>query len=266
MPIRCTQGLSAVLRRSGPAGVPLTRAATRLAFPSPWSTTTCRKPQTVTLTIDRKARLADACPAVATLASWTSAASESVARRLRITVKVNQVGHAQAARDRPGRTGQRRHRARDRRRCPIASASRQRSERQPGSARDDGHACRCPATAIEGSVKAFVKLYPSSFSQVVEGLDNIFRMPSGCFEQTSSTTYPNVLALDYLRRNKKSAPKVEAKARQYIHLGYQRLVGFDVPGGGFDWFGNPPANRHADRLWVDGVRGHGARSTMWTPT
>jgi uncharacterized protein YfaS (alpha-2-macroglobulin family) len=100
-----------------------------------------------------------------------------------------------------------------------------------------------PATAIEGSVKAFVKLYPSSFSQVVEGLDNIFQMPSGCFEQTSSTTYPNVLALDYLRRNKQSAPQVEAKARQYIHLGYQRLVGFEVPGGGFDWFGRPPANR-----------------------
>jgi anti-sigma factor RsiW len=100
-----------------------------------------------------------------------------------------------------------------------------------------------PETAIEGSVGAFVKLYPSSFSQVVEGLDNIFQMPSGCFEQTSSTTYPNVLALSYLRRNNQKSPRVEAKARQYIHLGYQRLVGFEVPGGGFDWFGNPPANR-----------------------
>src|SRR5262249_48098724 len=48
-----------------------------------------------------------------------------------------------------------------------------------------------PEDAIEGSPKAFLKLYPSSFSQLVEGLDNIFQMPSGCFEQTSSTTYPN---------------------------------------------------------------------------
>lgn len=100
-----------------------------------------------------------------------------------------------------------------------------------------------PPTAIEGSVQAFVKIYPSSFSQLVEGLDNIFQMPSGCFEQTSSTTYPNVLALDYLRRTKQSVPAVEAKARQFIHLGYQRLVGFEVSGGGFDWFGRPPANR-----------------------
>lgn len=105
-----------------------------------------------------------------------------------------------------------------------------------------------PAEAVPGSVKTIVKLYPSSFSQLVEGLDNIFKMPYGCFEQTSSTTYPNVLALDYLRRTKKSVPEVEAKARQYIHLGYQRLLSFEIkqnnePTGGFDWFGNPPANR-----------------------
>jgi hypothetical protein len=100
-----------------------------------------------------------------------------------------------------------------------------------------------PDQAIEGSAKVFVKLYPSGFSQLVEGLDGIFRQPYGCFEQTSSTTYPNVLALDYLRRTHKSVPEVEAKARQYIHLGYQRLLGFEVPGGGFDWFGRPPAKR-----------------------
>jgi type II secretory pathway pseudopilin PulG len=100
-----------------------------------------------------------------------------------------------------------------------------------------------PKDAIEGSGKAIVKIYPSSFSQLVEGLDGIFQRPYGCFEQTSSTTYPNVLALDYIQRTNKNMPQVEAKARQYIHLGYQRLLGFEVAGGGFDWFGRPPANR-----------------------
>jgi uncharacterized protein YfaS (alpha-2-macroglobulin family) len=37
-------------------------------------------------------------------------------------------------------------------------------------------------------------------------------------------------------------PQVEIAARQYIHLGYQRLLTFEVAGGGFDWFGNPPAD------------------------
>jgi len=100
-----------------------------------------------------------------------------------------------------------------------------------------------PDDAIEGSVKTIVKIYPSSFSQLVEGLDAIFQRPYGCFEQASSTTYPNVLALSYLRRTGKSVPSVEATARQYIHLGYQRLLSFEVAGGGFDWYGRPPANR-----------------------
>nr|WP_315851747.1 alpha-2-macroglobulin family protein [Blastopirellula retiformator] len=100
-----------------------------------------------------------------------------------------------------------------------------------------------PDDAVEGSVTAIVRFYPSTFSHVVEGLDGIFQRPYGCFEQTSSTTYPNVLALAYLKRTGNSAPEVEAQARQYIHLGYQRLLTFEVAGGGFDWFGRPPANR-----------------------
>jgi uncharacterized protein YfaS (alpha-2-macroglobulin family) len=113
-----------------------------------------------------------------------------------------------------------------------------------GSLNDSAEiALNVPADAIEGSLRATLKFYPTTFSQVVEGLDAIFQMPYGCFEQTSSTTYPNVLALDYLKRTGRSVPAIEAKARQFIHLGYQRLLGFEISGGGFDWFGHPPANR-----------------------
>ena len=99
-----------------------------------------------------------------------------------------------------------------------------------------------PKGAIAGANDLFVKIYPGAFSQVVEGLDGIFRMPHGCFEQTSSTTYPNVLVLDYLIRNKMAKPEVELKARNFINLGYQRLLSFEVQGGGFEWFGKAPAH------------------------
>ena len=68
-------------------------------------------------------------------------------------------------------------------------------------------------------------------------------MPGGCFEQTSSGTYPNVLALDYMKRTKKLTPEVHGKAEGYIANGYQRLLTFEVPGGGFSWFGQAPANK-----------------------
>jgi len=102
---------------------------------------------------------------------------------------------------------------------------------------------RFPQSAIPDAGKLFVRLYPGPLSQVIEGMDSILRMPFGCFEQTSSSTYPNVLALDYMKRTKKLTPEVHAKAEGFIATGYQRLLTFEVPGGGFSWFGNAPANK-----------------------
>jgi uncharacterized protein YfaS (alpha-2-macroglobulin family) len=100
-----------------------------------------------------------------------------------------------------------------------------------------------PSEAIPDASKIFVKFYPGALSQMVEGLDSILQMPGGCFEQTSSSTYPNVLVLDYLKASKKLTPEIQAKAEGYISLGYQRLVTFEVKGGGFSWFGEAPANK-----------------------
>jgi hypothetical protein len=100
-----------------------------------------------------------------------------------------------------------------------------------------------PATSIPDATSILVRVYPGPLSQVVEGMDSILSMPNGCFEQTSSSTYPNVLALDYMKRTKKLTPEVHAKAEGYILNGYQRLLTFEVPGGGFSWFGQAPANK-----------------------
>jgi uncharacterized protein YfaS (alpha-2-macroglobulin family) len=105
------------------------------------------------------------------------------------------------------------------------------------------HDVAFPPNAVPEAGKIFVRLYPGPLSQVVEGMDAILRMPFGCFEQTSSATYPNVLALDYMKRTKKLTPEIRAKAEGFIATGYQRLLTYEVPGGGFSWFGNPPANK-----------------------
>jgi hypothetical protein len=100
-----------------------------------------------------------------------------------------------------------------------------------------------PAEAIPGTAQILVKVYPGILSQVVEGLDALLRMPFGCFEQTSSTTYPNVLVMDYLKSTNQASPEVQMTAEQYINLGYQRLTTFEVAGGGFSLFGQAPADR-----------------------
>lgn len=100
-----------------------------------------------------------------------------------------------------------------------------------------------PEIAIADASKILVKFYPGPLSQVVEGLDSMLRMPGGCFEQTSATTYPNVLVLDYMKTTKKITPEIQVKAEGFISTGYQRLVTYEVKGGGFSWFGQAPANK-----------------------
>jgi len=100
-----------------------------------------------------------------------------------------------------------------------------------------------PANAIPGANSLVLKLYPGIYSQVVEGLDKMLGMPFGCFEQTSSVTYPNILILNYLRQTGQIKPETEMKAEEYISIGYQRLLSFEVKGGGFSWFGDAPANK-----------------------
>lgn len=104
------------------------------------------------------------------------------------------------------------------------------------------HSFVIPTEAIPNSQSLILKVYPTTFSVLLEGLDSIFQKPYGCFEQTSSTTYPNVMALQYMKETGQITPEVEVKARKFINAGYQRLLTFEVDGGGFDWFGHPPAN------------------------
>ncbi|MCL2840024.1 MAG: MG2 domain-containing protein [Defluviitaleaceae bacterium] len=96
---------------------------------------------------------------------------------------------------------------------------------------------------IPDTRNVFITFYPSVMAQVIEGMENIFRMPFGCFEQTSSILYPNILALQYMQENGIDNPELTERALRYISSGYQRLLTFEVTrgSGGFSLFGNAPA-------------------------
>lgn len=97
--------------------------------------------------------------------------------------------------------------------------------------------------AIENTKKVKLKLYTSSMVQIIENMDSILRMPNGCFEQTSSSLYPDILVLKYLRNNELSNPELEQKALDYISKGYQKLLTYEVDGtkGGYSLYGSSPA-------------------------
>jgi alpha-2-macroglobulin-like protein len=94
-----------------------------------------------------------------------------------------------------------------------------------------------PAAAIAGSQRLHLDLFPAYLSQVVQGMDSLLRVPNGCFEQTTSTAWPNVLVTAYLAETKQLKPDVQLKAESLMSAGYQRLLTFEHRGGGFSWFG-----------------------------
>lgn len=95
---------------------------------------------------------------------------------------------------------------------------------------------------IKNSVKARLVAHPNALKEVMSGLEGLMRHPSGCFEQTSSSNYPNILALNYMREAKVSNEAIETKCKDYMDIAYKRLTGYECPKGGFDWWGRDPGH------------------------
>ena len=57
---------------------------------------------------------------------------------------------------------------------------------------------KIPTSIEAGSANYSVKLFSSNFASLLEAVQALIQDPSGCFEQTSSTTYPMVMALQFL--------------------------------------------------------------------
>ncbi|MGB1216603.1 MAG: alpha-2-macroglobulin family protein, partial [Saprospiraceae bacterium] len=95
---------------------------------------------------------------------------------------------------------------------------------------------------LENSLEGELNIYPNIMDELVSGTESIFREPYGCFEQTSSSNYPNIMALQYMQEQGEMDPALQKRALGLLKKGYNRLVGFECSNGGFEWFGNDPAH------------------------
>jgi hypothetical protein len=100
-----------------------------------------------------------------------------------------------------------------------------------------------PKDMVPGSLKVRLEMYPTSLADLVNGLDGLLREPSGCFEQTSTSNYPNTLILDYMNTMNQTSPQTAARAKGLLAKGSGRLTGFECPNSqrhikeGYEWFG-----------------------------
>lgn len=96
--------------------------------------------------------------------------------------------------------------------------------------------------ARPGSVQASVTVYTSMLSTTMSGLAGMLREPSGCFEQTSSTNYPNVMIMQYLKQHDVADAVLLERSSRLMDSGYKKLTGYESPRAGFEWFGGDPGH------------------------
>ncbi len=111
---------------------------------------------------------------------------------------------------------------------------------QPGDT--VSHEFSIPDDLVRGSLQTRIVVYPTPLASMTEALERLIREPYGCFEQTSSTVYPLVMAQQYFLSHQGVDPSLIERSSQILETGYNRLIGFESPSGGFEWFGGDPGH------------------------
>jgi len=96
---------------------------------------------------------------------------------------------------------------------------------------------------VAGTLTGEVAVYTSILNEILDGVESIFQEPYGCFEQVSSSTMPNIFALQLMNAGNIKNQEARTKARLYLESGYKKLAAYEVPGGGFEWYGGTPAHQ-----------------------
>ena len=99
-----------------------------------------------------------------------------------------------------------------------------------------------PGDIIRGSLSSAVAVYPTPLASMTDALQSLLRQPNGCFEQTSSTSYPMVMAQQYFLTHTGIDPAIIEKARDLLEVSYKKLTGFESPTKGYEWFGADPGH------------------------
>jgi hypothetical protein len=99
-----------------------------------------------------------------------------------------------------------------------------------------------PADVVRGSLSSSVTVYPTPLASMTDALQSLLREPNGCFEQTSSTSYPMVMAQQYFLTHTGIDPVLIEKAKGLLDVSYKKLTGFESPKKGYEWFGADPGH------------------------
>ena len=105
-----------------------------------------------------------------------------------------------------------------------------------------------PQTLQNNSATFKFQLFSSNYAQLTQAIQSLIQEPYGCFEQTSSSVFPMIMAMKYLQalpEEKKASSQVQSMMvdmQGKLKKGYDKLVSFQTKEKGYEWFGSSPAH------------------------
>ncbi len=97
--------------------------------------------------------------------------------------------------------------------------------------------------AIPGTAEVGIFLAGDPVKDALKGIESIVREPYGCFEQVSSSSYPNILVMDYLQQSGKNYDNpIYNRAYNATLTAFEKLKGYETSTGGFDLYGRAPGD------------------------
>lgn len=94
-----------------------------------------------------------------------------------------------------------------------------------------------PKTALSDSTCIEITCSGDLFAGTIRNLESLVRRPCGCGEQNILHMVPNIIVLNYLKITQQLTVEIEAKAKKFITIGYQRQLRYKHKDGSFSDFG-----------------------------
>lgn len=104
------------------------------------------------------------------------------------------------------------------------------------------HVVTIPDNVVAESVKSKIAVHASPLASMTEALAGLIREPNGCFEQTSSSNFPLVMAQQYFQSHVGVDADLITRSAEMLDQGYTKLIGFECQNNGFEWFGSDPGH------------------------
>ncbi|CAD6997494.1 alpha-2-macroglobulin [Ceratitis capitata] len=93
-----------------------------------------------------------------------------------------------------------------------------------------------PQDVVPDSEHVEVSAIGDILGPLLNNMDHLVRLPTGCAEQTTSSFVPNYVVLEYLNKTNKLTPSLQSQIQNNLLSGYQHILNFRLDDGSFSSF------------------------------